>query len=500
MTLPTALLTAAEMDAIEASCMARGGGTGAALMARAADGVVAAIRAQTAFATPGRAVVVCGPGNNGGDGYAVACRLHDAGWMVTVLALGRPGQSSPDAAAEAAAWAQRGPVGDFAEAGARIEADLAIDALFGTGLSRPLDPALARAWAARIAVAHVVAVDAPSGLCVDTGRDLGVVARADLTVTFHRAKLGHHVGIGPDLCGDLVIADIGCTAEDDAAAGPPQAVLVAPDAGALGKAGGAHKYDHGHALVLAGGVGRGGAARLAARAALRIGAGLVTVGVPGAALIENAARLDAVMLRRMDDADALSTLLADDRINAVVLGPGLGVGARTRALCAAVPEGRGVVLDADALSSFAESPPALWPLLRDRRVVLTPHAGEFARLFPDLAGFPDGRPAAVRAAAARADAVVLLKGRDTLIASPDGPTLYVAAATYAESAPWLATAGSGDVLAGIIGGLLARVLAPLDAAAQAAWLHAAAARAVGPGLIAEDLPEALPGVLRGLGV
>ena len=288
--------------------------------------------------------------------------------------------------------------------------------------------------------------------------------------------------------------------------GPAQGLPPALSA-RLAKTESQHKYDHGHVLVLAGGPGRGGAGRLAARAALRVGAGLVTLGCPAAALPEHAAQLTAVMLRVVGDATALREALQDARLNALCLGPGLGLGAATRDLVTvALAAQRATVLDADALTGFAAAPAALFAALHDR-AVLTPHGGEFARLFPDLAeglraSGADPLPArrrAVAAAAARAGATVLLKGAVTLIADPAGGAAELHL-TGPEAAPWLATAGAGDVLAGLIAGLLARGFAPLDAALCAAWLHGAAGRQVGPGLIAEDLPEAIPAVFRGLGL
>jgi len=271
---------------------------------------------------------------------------------------------------------------------------------------------------------------------------------------------------------------------------------------ALRKATAAHKYDHGHALVLSGGMGRTGAARLAARAALRVGAGLVTVLAPGAAMMECACHLTAIMLRRCDNADDLSEQLQDMRLNALCLGPGLGVGGATPELVvAALRAGRAAVLDADALTSFAKAPETLFSALHGE-VVLTPHDGEFVRLFPDLTvatGHDGSRVMAVRAAAARAGCVVLLKGARTLIATPAG-TVWENDATGARATPWLATAGSGDVLAGLITGLMARGLCAEDAAGSAAWLHVEAARSFGPGLIAEDLPETLPRVFRSMGL
>ncbi|MEM1431432.1 MAG: NAD(P)H-hydrate dehydratase, partial [Pseudomonadota bacterium] len=276
---------------------------------------------------------------------------------------------------------------------------------------------------------------------------------------------------------------------------------------------GGHKYNRGHVLVLSGGVGRGGAARMEARAALRVGAGLVTLGCPAAALQENAARLDAVMLLAVSDAEALAALLADRRLSCVALGPGLGVGARTRdlvgAACAAgegIGPRRRVVVDADALTSFTEDPETLFALVHPL-CVLTPHEGEFARLFPDLAitaraGAGLSKVDAARRAADRAGCTVLLKGPDTVIASPGGGA-SIHAASYDRAAPWLGTAGAGDVLAGLIAGLLAPDTlgdSPHPAVEAAAWLHVEAARSFGPGLIAEDLPEELPRVFRALGL
>jgi hydroxyethylthiazole kinase-like uncharacterized protein yjeF len=269
-----------------------------------------------------------------------------------------------------------------------------------------------------------------------------------------------------------------------------------------------HKYDHGHALIVAGGPGRGGAARLAARAALRVGAGLVTVGCPAEALTENAAQLTSVMLCALKGSAGLEDTLADPRIGALCLGPGLGLGTESRNMVrVALATRRAVVLDADALTSFSEAPRALFALLHGM-AVLTPHEGEFRRLFPEqarhLGDDPrgerlDARREAVRAAAARSGAVVLLKGAVTLVADPSGHMIEQHL-TGAAAAPWLATAGAGDVLAGLITGLLARGFSPVQAAEAGAWLHAAAARAVGPGLIAEDLPDALPTVFRELGL
>ena len=281
-------------------------------------------------------------------------------------------------------------------------------------------------------------------------------------------------------------------------------LVGAPNVGLLDKVPDSHKYSHGHALVLSGPMGRSGAARLAARAALRVGTGLVTVGAPGSAMMECACQLTAIMLRKTEGPEALAALLEDTRINAICIGPGLGLD-RARALVPVVlATERRTVLDADALTAYGDDPDALFTMLHPE-VVLTPHAGEFSRLFPDLAeklrepatkGPAYSKVDATRAAAERAGCTVLFKGADTVIASPRG-RVAIHAAAYDRAAPWLATAGSGDVLAGLIIGLMARGLPPQAAAEAAAWMHTEAAIAFGPGLIAEDLPEILPDIISG---
>lgn len=268
-----------------------------------------------------------------------------------------------------------------------------------------------------------------------------------------------------------------------------------------------HKYNYGHALVLSGGAGKTGAARLAARGALRIGAGLVTIGSPRSAMFENAANLTAIMLQQIDGAHGVSELLEDKRFNAVCLGPGLGRGADTQALVMAVlKEKRATVLDADALTRFELKPEALFEILHED-CVLTPHGGEFSKLFPDLSeklnapaisGPAYSKVDATREAAKRAGCVVLFKGTDTVIAAPDG-SCSVNSAHYERAAPWLATAGSGDVLSGFVAGLMARGFDPMQAAETAAYIHVECALEFGPGLIAEDLPEQIPAVFRKLG-
>jgi hydroxyethylthiazole kinase-like uncharacterized protein yjeF len=512
------LLTAAQMRTIEKAAISSGQVTGLELMERAGRGVFEAIfeewpdLAKSAY----RAVVLCGPGNNGGDGFVVARLLKEWGWDVQALLYGDPEKLPPDAKANFLRWSGMGETAPLSSAalGNMPMPDLCVDAIFGTGLSRPVEGALAQVLSAFdsdrfLENAKTVAVDVPSGLCADSGRALGAVAKADLTVSFHAAKLGHHLARGPDRAGHLVVKGIGLESCDGAGAGEIVRLIDETSLGRLRKQDQHHKYAHGHALILSGGPGHTGAARLAARGALRIGAGLATLGVPPNALMDVASQITALMLRRVADGAALADILADRRLNAVCMGPGIGP-ERARALVPVVCGGvepRPTVLDADALTAFADDPDTLFAMLH-QNCVLTPHAGEFARLFADIAAMlnetPTDGPAyskvdATRAAAARAGCVVLFKGPDTVIAAPDG-RCAINSAGYDRAAPWLATAGSGDVLAGFITGLLARGFDPMVAAATASWLHVEAARSFGPGLIAEDIPEELPKVFRALGL
>ncbi len=433
-------------------------------------------------------IVLCGPGNNGGDGYVIATLLEEAGWPVRVGTIGPTGQGSPEAAHFAQAWQGRT---ETATPALLAGAGLVVDALFGAGLSRPLDPATTKLLqAACRAGATVVAVDVPSGVAGDTGADLGAVAAA-LTVTFFRKKPGHLVMPGRALCGEVVLADIGIR----------NAVLGALDVSAWENApavwgaamprpeAAGNKFSRGHALVLGGGE-MTGAARLAARAAARAGAGLVSVAAPEAAWPIYAAALTSIMVRKLSGEADLAALLGDARLTALLVGPGAGVSDATRShALALLATGRAVVLDADALSVFKAGPDLLFAAVRGP-CVLTPHEGEFARLFPDLEGDKISR---ARIAARRSGAVVVLKGTDTVVAAPDGRAVI-----NANAPAWLATAGSGDVLGGFILGLLAQGMAAFPAACAGVWLHGACGAAFGPGLMAEDLPDMLPAVLRDL--
>jgi NAD(P)H-hydrate epimerase len=479
------VLTNAQMAKADAYAVAHGVPS-LTLMENAGQAVANAI--STRF-KPCPVTVLCGPGNNGGDGFVVARLLDEFGFTVRVAHDAEP---KGDAGAMSEKWkGTRVALTPEALEGAR----LVVDGLFGAGLSRPLEGGYAQVVEA-LNDLPVVAIDVPSGLSGDTGQPLGgVVVKAALTVTFFRKKPGHLLLPGRALCGDIVVSDIGIPPE---AAAPglqenTPALWRYPWPEAEG-----HKYSRGHCVVLSGGPAQTGAARLAARAALRVGAGLVSVASPPNAVMVNAAHLTAVMVKPFDGAPGLAQLLSDKRLNAVALGPGLGVGGETRALVDVVlKSGAAAVLDADAITSFRDDPEALFNRLHaphlENKIVLTPHAGEFERLFPGLLDESPSKLEAARVATARAGCVVLLKGGDTVIADPGNK-----AAVNANAPPWLATAGAGDVLTGLVAGLLAQGMTAFEAACCGAWLHGDAAARFGPGLIAEDLPEMLPQVLQGL--
>lgn len=480
-----AILTVAQMYRADTLAIA-GGVPGVVLMEKAGAGVTAAIlkrfRRQPV-------VVLCGPGNNGGDGFVVARRLRDRGWPVRLALLGRREALKGDAAIMAAKWTGDVEPLDVSVLGGAM---LVVDALFGAGLTRAIE-GVAAAVIDAVAAGRlpVVAVDVPSGLDGDTGEARGPVFQAVLTVTFFRPKPAHLLMPGRSLCGELDVIDIGipATVLDNIA---PKVWTNEPglwrDAFPWPRSDG-HKYSRGHAVVGSGGMATSGAARLAARATLRVGAGLVTVASPPNAVMVHAAQLNAIMLTPIADDAAWSALLADQRKNAILLGPGNGVtdALRNQAL-AALGAGRAVVLDADALTVFKDRQAELFAAIGSP-CILTPHDGEFARLFP----VEGDKLARVRRAAAKSGAVVVLKGADSVIAAPDGR-----AAINTSAPPTLATAGSGDVLAGLCVGLLAQGMPAFEAACAAVWLHGMAATAFGPGLIAEDLPEALPAALRTL--
>ncbi len=556
----TELLTAAQMRAIEQAAIDSGEVTGLELMERAGQGVVDAIFEEWPDLRKKnhRAVVLCGPGNNGGDGFVVARLLKEADWQVEVFLYGDAEKLPPDAKVNFQRWTTLDVVGTMAEAKVSLMpqkgscAPILIDALFGTGLARPLPPQVEACLKQAQFLndgRRIVSVDLPSGICSDSGHVLrypsadhdrmpmlSEAATPHLTVCFGWKKLGCVLSQGSMDCGKVSLSPLGIEISETTSE-----YLLKHFDGVVGLISGrsisglrkthidAHKYSHGHALILSGGVGKGGAARLAARGAIRIGAGAVTVGAPPSALIENAAQLNAIMLTGVKDENALTDILQDTRMNALCLGPGLGTGAREAKLLDAALEktrpgpdpgpqpevkprgpgsgpGRSLVLDADALTLIAKDETLFAKL--HKNCILTPHAGEFSRLFTDIAeklnapatkGPAYSKVDATREAAKRAGCVVLFKGPDTVIADPSG-RCSINASVYERSAPWLATAGSGDVLAGFITGLLARGFLPMQAAETGAWLHTECALSFGPGLIAEDLPEELPKVFRALGL
>lgn len=475
-----ALLTVAQMGQADRAAIAAGT-PGEILMENAGAAVAGAIVQRW---SPRPVTVLCGPGNNGGDGFVVARLLREAGWPVTVALLGDRAALGGDAAIMAGRWS--GEVTPL-DAASPIGADLVVDAVFGAGLSREIAGPAAAALEA--IDAPCIAVDVPSGVDGDTGALRGPAPHAALTVTFCRAKPGHLLMPGRALCGDLVIADIGIPAAVIDTIGVTT-FRNGPDAWPSGfpwPTLSDHKYARGHLVVAGGGAAASGAARLAARAGLRAGAGLVTVAAPPSAVLVYAAHLTSVMLRSDPAPEAFAAIVGEDRVTAAVLGPGQGRGENTRdRVLAMLATGKPCVLDADALTVFEDDPARLFDALH-ARCVLTPHEGEFRRLF-DVSGDRLGH---ARRAAEVSGAVVVLKGPDSVIALPDGTALIN------DNAPAdLATAGSGDVLAGFIGGLLARGVEVPVAAAMGVWLHGECGRRYGPGLIAEDLPDTLPAVLR----
>ncbi|MEO6985454.1 MAG: NAD(P)H-hydrate dehydratase [Paralcaligenes sp.] len=479
-----ALLTPLEMKAVDAATL-KSGMSGVTLMQAAGLAVAEAVSARWPMQP---VVVLCGLGNNGGDGFVAARCLAEMGWPVRLGLLGARERLVGDAACCAALWS--GAVEPLS-----IEllddATLVIDALFGAGLSRPVE-GQARAIIETLIRRRlpVCAVDVPSGLDGESGEVRGVAAPAKLTVTFFRKKPGHLLMPGKQLCGELVVADIGI----------PSAVVqkVVSRAHENGPEIwfdhypwpqiGSYKYQRGHAVVV-GGAEMTGASRLSALAAARVGAGLVTVAVPDSAWAIYAAALTSIMVQPLKEPDSLASMLTDVRKNAILTGPGAGVGGQTRQnVLEILATRRSVVLDADALTSFGRDSHRLFAAIAGP-CVLTPHEGEFERLFP----CEGNKLFRTRYAARECGAVVLLKGSDTVIAAPDGRAII-----NSNAPADLATGGSGDVLSGLIVGLMAQGMEAFLAAAAAAWLHGEAASAFGPGLIAEDLPTILPLVLRRL--
>lgn len=491
------LLDVQAMRRVDEAAIAEGT-AGITLMRRA--GAAVAERASCLAPASARILILCGPGNNGGDGFVAACLLKARGYTVDLVCTVPVETLTGDAALAAADW--DGPIlSDADPAGSA----LVIDALFGAGLSRNVEGA-ERALIETVAAAGmpVLAVDVPSGIDGDSGAVRGIALPARETVTFVALKPGHLLQPGRGFCGVTHVVDIG-TGERAVSVGFGDAAPVWRNGPEVWRrhvpilAGESHKYTRGHVLALSGPAYKTGAIRLAATAALRVGAGLVTVASPAAAMPENAAHLTAIMLTPCESADDLDDLLVDERINVILAGPGLGTGEATRERVAvAASVGRSLVLDADALTSFKDRADRLAGLIADGggEAVLTPHSGEFGRLFAGTDAVAEGTSKLERArrAAALVGAVVVLKGADTVVAAPDGR-----AAINDHATPHLATAGSGDVLGGLAAGLLAQGMPAFEAACAAVWLHGDAGLRHGPGLIAEDLPRMMPEVLRGLG-
>jgi ADP-dependent NAD(P)H-hydrate dehydratase / NAD(P)H-hydrate epimerase len=489
------VLTTAEMERADRLTIAAGT-PGFALMLSAGQAVA---EAAMDLAEEGSILVVAGPGNNGGDGFVAAAELAARGREVSVILLCERDSLQGDAASAARGW--KYPVLPFNPQAIGKPA-LIIDALFGAGLNRTVEgEPHDMIEAINANGAPVLAVDLPSGINGTSGAIMGVAIRAVETVTFFRRKPAHLLLPGRMHCGRVRVADIGIDA-DVLAEIQPQTFENVPRfwrrSFPVPQIDG-HKYARGHAVVVSGDIMATGAARMSARGSLRAGAGLVTLASPRDALAVNAAALTAIMVRAIDTVVEFAELLTDKRFNACVIGPGAGLGGRTRDfVLTALSAKRGLVLDADALTSFADAPDHLFEAIKashDLQVVLTPHEGEFPRLFSDISNKHPLRSKLerVRAAAERSGAVVLLKGPDTVVASPDGR-----ATIAANAPPWLATAGAGDVLSGMIAGMLAQGVPAFEAASIGVWMHGEAAREAGPGLIAEDLPEVLPAVFRHL--
>lgn len=530
------------------------------LMENAARACLAVFRKNWPISL-GSVLVICGPGNNGGDGFVLARLLKEAGYTVVVC--------FSDAATAMAYNIQRGQHSDQGKKesfGRRVKEDshdplvrqpvrfdaleswvnlqetedipvysfgmeddcaVVVDAIFGAGLSRPVKGVVAQI-ATQISSGRclVMSIDLPSGLCGDTGRVLGTAFTADVTVTFTRPKLGHYLGCGPERCGHLYVREIGIPQNTfDILNGEEIAVMNVPQVWSqIYKRDGlrSHKYSYGHVLVCSGPANRTGAARMAAYAALRSGAGLVTIAAPTEAMQEIACQVTSVMLQEVGSTDKFTSILEDDRINCVVIGPAFGYKKRLGEFIKSVTGSRqyknatrSIVLDADALTFFRQDPQILFSDISGGRCILTPHIGEFVALFPDLAEEMAGKTKEIRGsnresqeliptvplvreAAKRAGCVVLLKGAATIIADPDDRCAVINLSVGRRAAPWLATAGSGDVLAGIVAGLLAQGYTPRNAASMATWLHTESARMFGVGMIAEDLLNGIPSALKRL--
>ncbi|MEO1041400.1 MAG: NAD(P)H-hydrate dehydratase [Pseudomonadota bacterium] len=479
--LERGLLTPVAMAAADQRTIDAGTARGT-LIARAARSVFRILRAQF---TRRPVTVLCGPGQNGEDGWMLAALLADAGWPLEIIDLGG-GLQIDDPAPEGLASYVR-PSGIFAP----TSSSLIVDAVLGAGLARPVSGEIARVFEKlNQSDAKVLAIDLPSGIDGATGEVRGQAVHADVTVTFHRLKPGHLIGDGAELSGRIFLCDIGIAPEADDASAVWNAPCLWRDS-LCGLVRETHKYARGHVCVIGGPGLKGGAARLSARAASVSGAGAVTYLSPLSGAEFAAATFDAVMVKPLGDREALDAFLRD-RVGAVVLGPGMGHAEKAEEAVKAVLETKlPCVLDADALTLYEGRTDELFEHLHGA-CVLTPHEGEFSRLFPDLSGDKRIR---TEKAAELSGATVLLKGSTTVIAKTGEPTVI-----SSHGSPALATAGSGDVLAGLIGGFLAKGVTPVKAAAAGAWVHADAARDAGPSLNADHLPARIVSVMEALSV
>lgn len=457
------------------------------LMSAAGHAIAAAVlRLQ-----PGakRVAILCGPGNNGGDGYVVARVLRECGVAIGVFSLVDQRSLKGDALT---AREDLGGIVEPLEDYRPCSGDVIVDALFGAGLSRRV-PAIVDTLA-QVAAARripIIAVDLPSGIDGRTGRVLGAAFRASHTVTFVCRKPGHVLMPGRTFCGTIEVIDLGI----------PARVVASVASRSLQENGphiwhghtrpadfSGHKFTRGHLTVFSGGALSSGAARLSAAAGLKAGAGLVTIAAPEEALATNAAHLTSIMLHRIDEQEDLADWLSDNRHATFVLGPGFGDLVKARHYVGMLRD-RKVVLDADGITAFRDSPESLFPIFTDggTRLVMTPHEGEFSRLFPDLVSDDNlSKVERAREAARRSHAVIVYKGADTVVAAPDGRAVI-----NTNAPPWLATAGSGDTLAGIIGAHLAQGMPAFEAAAAGVWRHGRAGQKLGEGLTADHLADAL---------
>lgn len=486
------LLTTEEM--IRAEKLAMENGTSSLiLMENAGNGVAEDVVKR--FARGMKVVVLCGPGRNGGDGFVAARRLRERGYHIRLALLGEKEKLPSESREMAKRWDETiEPMTPDCLDGAQ----LIVDAIFGSGLKDEVRdmPAQMIEDVTRRNL-PVVAVDMPTGVDATSGQILGTAFKAVSTVSFYRRKTGQVLYPGRIYCGDVTTVDIGIPASVMKEVGP-RAFSDQPDLWLkyyprLKLVG--HKYDRGHAVIVSGEMERTGAARLGARAALRMGAGVVTLASSKSAFYINAAQLTSIMVDAFDDPAGLGDLLSDERTTAVLIGPGAGISEETQHNVAAVlGSACAAVIDADGLTAFEEDPSALFDQIKYREppVILTPHEGEFTRVFPDLMEEPSKLERA-RAAAETSGAVIVLKGPDTIIAAPNG-----VAGLIENAPPWLATAGTGDVLAGIITGLLAQGMDALDAAMAGVWIHGETAREIGPGMISEDMADLLPKIVRRL--